>query len=638
MQVANKHPRGLYPLFFTEMWERLAFYLMLGILILYLTDQERGGLGLSAGQAGEIFGTYLAFVYFTPFLGGMIADRLLGYRRSIFLGGLLMAAGYFFLGVRSLHTLYIGLVLICAGNGFFKPNISTMVGNLYEPGDPRRDSGFNIFYMGINIGASVSALLATPIRNLFNFNYAFIAAGAGLLVGVAILLFHWKVLARADQPSEPKPGEVGLKKVAMVILLPALVFGFLGYYLGNNVEFLKSTLKGLTSGFLLGVVPIVVYFVYLARTAQPEERPGLTALLPVFLAGAMFFMVLHLGGGLLTIMAKEDTKREAPWLPSVYAQVAMPSYYFNAAPDVPRPREETFVLVDEKTEALFGAKILEEKVVKEVEAKNPGVRGADPSRMDLPQDWRAFRCKVFKDGTVRIVKEVDAHGRYVLEVRTEPETAVPSRKVIFLKKVQGKETPVFLVTKETFRKVFRNASDGPRLPPGKFLKLANPELITGLFNPVFVVLLTPLVVGFFSWLLRKGKFVSTARKIFIGMVLSAAAIGLMVLATMVSRNGAVKVSALWLVFYFLVITLGELCLSPMGLSLVTKLSPARYAGLMMGGWFLATAVGSKLSGFISGMQPTTTVFFWLMVAALAVAAFLFFLLPWLEKTLEKYGA
>ena len=173
------HPKGLYPLFFTEMWERLAFYLMLGILVLYTTDTERGGLGLPLKQAVEIYGTYMAFVYFTPFLGGMIADRFLGFRRAVFIGGLLMAAGYFSLGIRSLPTFYAGLTLLCLGNGFFKPNISVMVGNLYEADDPRRDAGFNIFYMGINIGATLSALLSAPLRNLWSFNMAFAAAGVG---------------------------------------------------------------------------------------------------------------------------------------------------------------------------------------------------------------------------------------------------------------------------------------------------------------------------------------------------------------------------------------------------------------------------------------------------------------------------
>ena len=137
--TGNGHPTGLLPLFFTEMWERLAFYLMLGILLLYASDTERGGLGLSNKMAAEIYGTYMAFVYFTPFLGGLIADRFLGYRRSVFIGGLLMASGLFMLGFRGLPTLYGGLTLLCLGNGLFKPNISAMVGNLYEPGDARRE-------------------------------------------------------------------------------------------------------------------------------------------------------------------------------------------------------------------------------------------------------------------------------------------------------------------------------------------------------------------------------------------------------------------------------------------------------------------------------------------------------------------
>ncbi|MBT7310392.1 MFS transporter, partial [bacterium] len=117
MELIKGHPRGLKSLFFTEMWERLGFYLMLGILYLYITDTERGGLGLSNSMAGEIYGTYLAFVYFTPFLGGMIADKILGFRRSVLFGGILMAAGYFSLGIKSDVTFYSGLVLLCLGNG-----------------------------------------------------------------------------------------------------------------------------------------------------------------------------------------------------------------------------------------------------------------------------------------------------------------------------------------------------------------------------------------------------------------------------------------------------------------------------------------------------------------------------------------
>ena len=139
--MAFGHPKGLFPLFFTEMWERLAFYTMVGLLLLYATDAERGGLALPNEVGNEIYGLYLAFVYFTPFLGGMIADRLLGYRKAVVLGGVLMAAGLFLMSISGFTSFVSGLVLLIIGNGFFKPNISVMVGNLYEAGDAKRDAG-----------------------------------------------------------------------------------------------------------------------------------------------------------------------------------------------------------------------------------------------------------------------------------------------------------------------------------------------------------------------------------------------------------------------------------------------------------------------------------------------------------------
>jgi amino acid/peptide:H+ symporter len=143
------HPQGLFRLFFIEMWERLGFYTIVAVLMLYAKDTDRGGLGLPADFANEIYGIYLAFVYFTPYLGGLIADRFLGYRKSVLIGGLVFAAGFFLLGSGKSWTFPVGLTLLCIGNGFFKPNISAMVGNLYVKGDPKRDAGFNIFYMGI---------------------------------------------------------------------------------------------------------------------------------------------------------------------------------------------------------------------------------------------------------------------------------------------------------------------------------------------------------------------------------------------------------------------------------------------------------------------------------------------------------
>ena len=640
--MSTGHPKGLRPLFFTEMWERLGFYMMVGILYLYIIDTERGGLGLSNATAGEIYGTYLAFVYFTPFLGGMIADRYLGFRKSVFIGGVLMALGYFSLGVRSMPTFYAGLVLLCLGNGLFKPNISAMVGNLYEPGDPKRDAGFNIFYMGINIGASAAALLAAPLRNLWSFNLAFTAAGIGLVISVLFLTIKWKGLAAADPPiTAPSAEDVTMKQIIMTILAPAAVFGALGYFVGQYLPFVVNTIGAVTFAFLVGMLPIMAYFVLLVKKAAPDEKPGLAALIPVYVAGGAFFMVLHLSGGLMTVFAENNTDRQAEWIPKktdFYAQKAMPSYFSNAGTDLPRPDQETLVVVDADEESMFGARILTETLVQTFE-QNPGrnVLVLDPS--EFPEDERFLACGVYPDENVSLVVSKDAHGVTSTSVKLDPDTVRPSRKVLLSRFLNGRNVPVILVTQSTFDAVYNNTNEAtPTLPAGRYVRLVNAEMITALLNPVFVVALTPVVVWFFAMLARRGREISTARKIFYGMVITMSSILVVALASYVGRDGEIKTAMMWLVVYYIVITFGELCLSPMGLSLVTKLAPKRLVGLMMGGWFLATAIGNKLAGFISGIEPSTIMFLILAAAILGVAGFIYVLLPRLDSAIKQYGA
>ncbi len=637
--VQKGHPKGLYPLFFTEMWERLGFYIMVGILILYITDTERGGLGFDLKTAGEIYGTFMAMVYFTPFPGGMIADRLLGYRRSVLLGGLLLAAGYFALGVRSLPFFFAGLALLCLGNGFLKPNISAMVGNLYAADDPRRDSGFNIFYMGINIGATASALLAAPLRNFWSFNMAFVAAGVGMLVGVTILVLNWKRLESADVPNEKGADDFGLKQMFLTILVPVAVFGVIGYFVGQAIPFVADSIGPITFGFLVGMLPVGVYFFRLIRGASPEEKPGLGALIPLYVAGGAFFMVLHLSGGLITVFAEHNTDRQAEWIPfDVYAQKAMPSYYNNAAPGLERPDERTMLVVKDETEAMFGARILSESAVSEFKKNLAyGVTVSDYNGQEGLDG--GFACKVYPDPNVKINSEKDAHGVATTTVKIDPEGTKSVGEVALSRNIEGQETSVVLVSRHTFDSVYEGVpEDAPRLAPGKFVRLLNAEMITGFFNPFFVVVCTPIVVWFFAFMSRKGKPVSTARKIFLGMVITAVSLLVVALGSYLGGSGASKISMLWLIGYYLIITFGELCLSPMGLSLVTKLSPKRLVGLMMGGWFLATAIGNKMSGFISGLEPSTQVFVVLAIAIMGVAAFIFAMLPRLNAAIKKYGA
>jgi len=196
--VSKKHPKALYLLFFTEMWERFSYYGMRGILILYLTKSYiEGGLGINEQSASLIYGFFTGFVYFTPLIGGWLADRFLGQRNAITIGGITMAIGQFILfGINNQTGLYIGLLLLIIGNGFFKPNISTLVGRLYSNDDPRKDSAFSIFYMGINLGALIAPLIIGLFaENLFatkdasgkiltyGYKYGFLIAGFGMVLG-----------------------------------------------------------------------------------------------------------------------------------------------------------------------------------------------------------------------------------------------------------------------------------------------------------------------------------------------------------------------------------------------------------------------------------------------------------------------
>jgi len=197
------HPKGLYLLFFTEMWERFSYYGMRGILILYLTKSLfEGGLAINEQSASLIYGFFTGFVYFTPLIGGWLADRFIGQRRAITIGGITMMLGQFVLfGINTQAGLYLGLFLLIIGNGFFKPNISTLVGRLYADGDPKRDSAFSIFYMGINLGAFLAPLvIGLFAENIFavkdetgkiltyGYKYGFLIAGIGMLLGQ--LLFN----------------------------------------------------------------------------------------------------------------------------------------------------------------------------------------------------------------------------------------------------------------------------------------------------------------------------------------------------------------------------------------------------------------------------------------------------------------
>jgi dipeptide/tripeptide permease len=638
-ETKSKHPPGLYRLFFTEMWERLAFYTMLNVLLLYAIDFERGGLALSAAEGNEIYGLYLAFVYFTPFPGGMIADRYLGYRRAVLIGGLVMAAGLFVMSIPGRSFFFGGLIALVIGNGLFKPNISVMVGNLYPPGDPKRDSGFNIFYMGINIGAFVASFLASAVRNDYGWLWTFRVASVGLVVGVVILLASWKLLEAADRQPERNADDTSFGEVLLKILLPAFVFGGLGFVLAGQYMPESIPIRPAAAGFVAGMIPVVVFFVRLGLNAPAKERAGLLALLPIYVAGGTFFMVLHLNGSAMTQWANDTTARDIP-APAKFQQDALPSYYINAAEDLPRPNRASLVVVEDPALArMYGQKRMDEQSLATLLAANPELelRDFDPAVEATSIKDKADRAlwqlstAIYADGKVEIVEGTDSHGAPTVTIEVADGTPT-QRRVAFMRPGPAGPHAVYVVSADSFQAIYhdyeqRYGHPPEELPPGEWVRVINPELFQS-FNALFVVLFTPLVVWFFGWLATRRREVSTARKLFFGLCLTTASLLLMALAGVFSDGGALKVSGLWLAGFYAIITLGELLLSPMGLSLVTRLAPKRLVGLAMGGWFLATAFGNNFSGFFGGVQGhmTPVAFFLVLAAIVAMVALAIYLL------------
>ena len=217
--ASGKHPKGLYVLFATEMWERFSFYSMLALFTLYLRDPTEG-FGWTATEATSLYANYLMFVYASPLIGGLIADKITGYRKAVMIGGFFFMAGHGLLSIPAMWAVYLALTCLVIGNGFFKPNVSTMVGNLYPEGSHLKDRAYNIFYMGINVGAFLAPIVMEIVRANFGFHPAFAVAAFGMVISVAIL-WYWKgLVAHTDNRSAITDAEQAADAAATAVDAP----------------------------------------------------------------------------------------------------------------------------------------------------------------------------------------------------------------------------------------------------------------------------------------------------------------------------------------------------------------------------------------------------------------------------------
>jgi dipeptide/tripeptide permease len=402
------------------------------------------------------------------------------------------------------------------------------------------------------------------------------------------------------------------------------------------------------------MIPVIIFFVRLGLNANEEEKPGLLALLPIFVAGGAFFMILHLNGSAMTQWARDFTDREPGVAQSVpfineIQQDALPSYYTNAGEDVPRPHPDTLLVIESsEISNQFGQSRMTTSAVEALD-NMPGISvenlGPKGETKEVDPAWKARAVKVYADDQIDVRNEKGAHGEDVITVALT-DGSIPKDQVVLLRTLSGGELlPVFVIDQGTNSAIFdgyreRYGKDPQLLPPGQFIQVINAEVYQS-WNPFWVIFLTPVVVWFFGWRTKKGKTVPTAHKLLYGMLLTTGSLLIMAIAGSLTDGGDVKVAGMWMMIFYLVITFGELCLSPIGLSLVTKLAPARLAGLAMGGWFLASSIGNKFSGFLGNIQNhMEPMWFFVFLAGLAacVALFIFLVLPKLDRAIRKYGA
>ena len=410
------HPPGLYVLFFTEMWERYSFYSMMAILSLYMNE----ALHFDIAHVGRVYGLYTAGVYFLPLVGGLLADRLLGFNRAIIIGGVLMMFGHIALGIELMPFFYSGLVLLACGSGLLKPNVSTIVGNLYRSRPELRDQGFNIFYVGINLGAFVSPLTVSWLRTNYGWSVAFMSAAVAMLFSLVTFIGFNRHVAEAATKVDKTSTE--------------------------------------------------------ARTIGPAEaRSRVITLLAVFTISTVFWLAFYQIFYTFTFWARDNTAT----------------------------------------------------------------------------------------------------------------TIAPERFQVF--------------------------------------------------EPLGVIVLSPVLVAVWMWLQRRNAEPSTPVKMLLGVVLCAGAFGMLGYAGTIGGDTG-RVSPLWLIAANIIIALGEIALSPMGLSLVNSIAPPRSRGLLMGGWFASLALGGYLSGYSGAYwdrMPHSRFFAMVAVILAGTAIPLSLMTPQIKRTIRR---
>ena len=498
------HPKALWQLFNIEMWERFAYYGMRAVLAVYVATTFFSHLGAGANaEASLVYGGYTALVYATGIAGGYVADKILGYQRSILLGAIIMAAGLFVLLIEDLNWFLVGLALIVSGNGLFKPNISTMIGKLYAPGDVRRDSGFTIFYMGINLGAMIAPIVtASWIGATWGLKWGFFAAGIGMILSTLFLEVAKKALGHVGLPEEGKDGWGRFFAVG----LGAIGLAFVVFFLLS-----ESNILGV---LLFNIMAFVIIYFFSSSYKTAAISVGVALL--VWLA---IHVTTMSGGFEFGLLVQHLRDHSLDGYPMIYWTVIV-----------------------------VGSAIF-------------------------------FLIKQMATGN-----RVQVH-RYIAMV------------ILFL-------------ANACFWALFEQAGSSLNFFAREFSTPMFGSMDTwraggfGIFqslNPLYILLFAPVFAMAWPKLEKMGLNPSIPRKFALGLIQVALGFYVLVLAISNMQNAAGLVPWIFLALCYLLHTTGELCLSPIGLSMVTKLADDHEVGLAMGGWFLSIAMAQYMAGVIAAI-------------------------------------
>ena len=546
----DKHPPGLYALFGTEMWERFSFYSMLALFTLYLRDPNEG-FGWTAAQATTLYANYLMFVYASPLIGGFIADRFTGYRKAVMIGGVFFMAGHGLLSIPALWAVYAALTCLVIGNGFFKPNVSTMVGNLYPEGSHLKDRAYNIFYMGINIGAFIAPIVMEIVKSYAGFHAAFAVAAFGMLISVGIL---WRYKSIVEDPNalgernRTRQNEASAKTNTAATSVDAPP---------TSTSHQESDERGVRTEAqarqnLMNTVP---------------NWKRVFALIVIFAIVIVFWMAFHQNGSTLTYWADDNTD----WRVSGTISNSINAFWVVTL---------TFPLI-------YFWQFLHKR----------GIEPATPTKMAIGMTLTGLSFIV------------------LWYAATLGESQAPTQQQLATGEFRINERVVTNlgaagVPKDVLDKIVAaKDQDGKNLIYGvKFAPkedAATKQTATG--EQQLMTAINTVAPG------QAAQYRDQITQ----------------------RSHLFRISPFWLILAYAIVTLGELMLSPMGLSLVSKVAPINLRGLLMGGWFVATAIGNKLTqiGVYWDIWLQSTFFLVLGGMALIMAVVLFALLKPLKKAM-----